>query len=328
MGAGKKGNRFFSPRIRPWDLVIACGAIFAAATIVGFFGRFWWFLDLFSHFRVQLFLGLSIMALLMLVRRNYAATALFGTFGAINLCTIAPLFVGKLPGPTVVSRPYKALLLNVNSDTGDPLKVNSLIAQEQPDIVALEEINERWLTALSVTLTNYPYSKVEPRDDNFGIGLFCKYPFRKCEARQIGEAEVPSILAETELGGTPLTVIATHPLPPGGAENSRLRNDQLAELSAILKQSASPILLLGDLNATPWCTSFKQLLSESGLHEASQGRGVLPTWPTYLPIFLIPIDHCLHSSGIHVSRLATGPKVGSDHYPLLVDFVLTKPTGN
>jgi endonuclease/exonuclease/phosphatase (EEP) superfamily protein YafD len=322
MAQARKAARFFSFHVRPWNLLIVCGAIFAMATIFGFFGRFWWFFDLFSHFRVQFFIGLGAMALCVAIRRNYAASAFFAIFGAANLYTIVPLYIGGLPEPAAVSKPYKSLLVNVNSDTGDPKKVVELIQRAQPDILALEEINDRWLSALAVALTNYPYSKVVPRNDNFGIGLFSKYPFTKCEDWQTYLAEVPSIIAETQLDGTRLTVIATHPLPPAGAENSRLRNDQLAQLPGFVRQSKSPVLLLGDLNATPWCSSFEQLLSESGLHDASQGRGVLPTWPTYLPIFLIPIDHCLHSDDVHVRRVARGPSVGSDHYPLLVDFVL------
>jgi endonuclease/exonuclease/phosphatase (EEP) superfamily protein YafD len=322
MSRAKTAAQFFAIRIRPWDLLIACGAVFAAATIVGFFGRFWWFFDLFSHFRVQFFIGLGTAALVGLLRRNYAMCVIFGVFGAVNLGTIVPLYFGELPEPGKVSHQYRALLLNVNSATGDPVRVARLIEQERPDIVALEEINGRWLSALSATMTNYPYSNTVPRDDNFGIGVFSKYPFTRCESRQIGEADVPSLFAETELDSGRLTIIATHPLPPAGAENSHLRNEQLAYLPEIAREFTAPVLLLGDLNATPWCASFKQLLSDSGLHDASQGRGVLPTWPTYLPIFLIPIDHCLHSDGVHVRRIARGPKVGSDHFPLLVDFVL------
>lgn len=165
-----------------------------------------------------------------------------------------------------------------------------------------------------------------PREDNFGVALYSRYPLARSEIRQIGEAAVPSVIAEVELPDGPVTVIATHPLPPDGPENSRLRNEQLARLPGIVKQMRSPVLLLGDLNATPWSFHFKQLLRRSGLRDSSQGRGVQGTWPTYLPVLLIPIDHCLYTAGVHVVGRGTGPRVGSDHYPLVVDFVLTDPS--
>ena len=64
-----------------------------------------------------------------------------------------------------------------------------------------------------------------PRQDNFGIALYSKYPFVRSEIRQVGEADIPSVIAELELPEGRLTVIGTHALPPGGADNSRLRND-------------------------------------------------------------------------------------------------------
>lgn len=164
-----------------------------------------------------------------------------------------------------------------------------------------------------------------PREDNFGIAFFSKHPFLRSEIRDIGEADVPSVIAVMKLPDGPLTLIATHPLPPASQEYSRLRNDQLARLPEIVRQANSPVLLLGDLNATPWCSHFKQLLRQSGLRDSSQGRGVQGSWPTCLPILLIPIDHCLHTAGVQVIGRTTGPKVGSDHFPLVVDFVLAPP---
>ncbi|MCX6928544.1 MAG: endonuclease/exonuclease/phosphatase family protein [Verrucomicrobia bacterium] len=262
-------------------------------------------------------------SLVLLFPRRYKVSAFFGIMALVNFCTIVPLYLGEEPKPAQASRSYRSLLLNVNTEAGSPDKVAQLIKQVDADIVALEEINDLWVSALSGSLRNYAYSKMMPREDNFGIALYSKHPFNRSEILQVGEADIPTLIAEVALPGGQLTVIATHPLPPGGAEYSRLRNDQLARLPEIVKQARSPVLLLGDLNATPWCSHFKRLLSQSGLRDSSQGRGVLPTWPAWCPLLLIPIDHCLHTAGIHVTRKAIGPKVGSDHYPLVVDFVLT-----
>jgi endonuclease/exonuclease/phosphatase (EEP) superfamily protein YafD len=315
--------KFLSLRIRQWDLITACGAILATASLLAVFGKFWWLFDLFSHFRVQYFLGLSAVALVLIFRRRYKVPVFFGVLAIANLCTIVPLYFGSDSQPTGGSRSYRSLLMNVNTESGVPGKVAQTIKQLDPDFLALEEVNDQWLSTLSVTLAAYPYSKAMPLEDNFGIAVYSKYPLVQSEIRQVGEAEIPSAIVEARLPEGLLTVIATHPLPPGGRENARLRDDQLAHLSETVKQANSPVLLLGDLNATPWCSHFKRLLSESGLQDSSQGRGVLGTWPTYMPIFLIPIDHCLHTPGIHIIRRARGPKMGSDHYPVVVDFVLT-----
>lgn len=73
--------------------------------------------------------------------------------------------------------------------------------------------------------------------------------------------------------------------------------------------------------------SFKRLLRQSGLKDSAQGRGVCPTWPTFNPLMLIPLDHCLYSSGIEIMARQTGPQVGSDHFPVIVDFVIREDSG-
>jgi endonuclease/exonuclease/phosphatase (EEP) superfamily protein YafD len=314
---------FFSPRFRLVDFCTAGGVVLSAATACGFLGRFWWLFDLCAHFRVQYFVGLAALAILLGFGHRYFATAAFTLFSIINLWTIVPLYLGKEAPPPPTSSKYRGVLMNVNTGTGDPAKVGSFIEQSAPDVLALEEIDERWLSSLAGPLSHYPFSKIVARSDNFGIGLFSRYPFSRCEVLELGDANVPSIVAELKMPDGRLTMIATHPLPPGGLENSRLRNDQLSRIPELVKRAGSRVLLLGDINATPWCYPFQRLLSDSGLRDASQGRGILATWPTFLPIALIPIDHCLHSPGIYINREATGPSVGSDHFPLVVDFSFT-----
>jgi endonuclease/exonuclease/phosphatase (EEP) superfamily protein YafD len=325
MTAPKSTASFLTLRLRLWDVLTAGGVVASIATLLGFLGDWWWGFDLFSHFRVQYFLGLSAVAIVLVLRRQYWVPACFGLFAIVNLCTIAPFYFGGVPLPSEGSRTYRSLLMNVNTESGDPARVAQTIRQLEADLIVLEEVSDRWLSALSPSLRDYPYSEVMPSEDNFGIALFSKHPLVRSEIKEIGEAGVPSVIAEVELPDGRITVIGTHPLPPNGAENSRMRNDQLAQLPAFVRQVNGPVLLLGDLNGTPWCVPFRRLLRETGLRDSSQGRGVLPTWPTYLPLLLIPLDHCLHSGEIHVATKQRGPRVGSDHYPLVVDFVLTTP---
>lgn len=316
---------FLRCRIRIWDLIAAGGAVIAAATVFAFGGGQWWVLDLFTHFRVQYFLGLTVVSLVLLIRRRFKTALGFVLFAVINLGTIAPLYLGGTFPSTGGLTSHRAMLMNVNSQAGDPVKVGEAIKTMDPDVLVLEEVSERWLSELRPVLQSFPHSEVVPRDDNFGIALYIKWPLVQSDIRYLGEAEVPSIMAALETPEGRLTLIATHPVPPVGAAYSRLRNGQFERLAELVKQTSPPVLVLGDLNATPWCPHFQRLLVRSGLRDSSQGRGILPTWPTYVPPLQIPLDHCLHTEGIGIVRKVRGPNVGSDHYPLAVDFVRTPP---
>jgi endonuclease/exonuclease/phosphatase (EEP) superfamily protein YafD len=120
-------------------------------------------------------------------------------------------------------------------------------------------------------------------------------------------------------------LIVSHPLPPGSAEYSRLRNDQLRALAAKVRESNVPTIVLGDLNATPWSPYFRELLRASGLRNTSQGRGLYGSWPAGLPIGRIPLDHCLVSPSLHVMDKQLGPQVGSDHLPVVIDLQIPAP---
>lgn len=128
------------------------------------------------------------------------------------------------------------------------------------------EVNARWMSALDALRTNYPQVIAEPREDNFGIALFSRLPLTNSEVVEFGPGEVPSITTTLEAGGQKVFLLGTHPLPPGSAENARLRNEQFREIATRIRRGARPAIVLGDLNSTPWSPYFDDLLRESGLN--------------------------------------------------------------
>lgn len=315
---------FFQLSVRVWALITATGAVAGVASILGFFGVYNWVLDLCSHFRVQYFFGLSLVAMLLLAPRRRRSAACFGALAVVNLVVILPLYFGRTPTLELGTPTVRAMLANVNTQTGNAAAVAAAIRLFNPDIVVLEEVSAQWLTDLKPVLDGYPYAEQDPREDNFGIGLWSRFPFVRSRIDFIGTAGVPSIIVEMDTPQGRCTVMATHPFPPIGREYSAFRNGQLAELPRSVRQASSPVVLLGDLNVTPWNHHFKRLLKQSGLKDSAQGRGVYPTWPTCNPLMLIPLDHCLYSHGIEIMNRQTGPQMGSDHFPVIVDFVIRK----
>jgi len=317
---GLKG--FVGRRLQLWGLLTAAGSLLCCVTCTGFLGRFWWVLDLTSHFRVQYFLLLAGAAVILLIGRKTRVSAVFAGFGLVNLLAIVPLYLGRIQPPPEGAKPFRVMLLNVNTASTSYAAVGEAVVDLNPDLLLLEEVDCIWLEQLQGLTDRYTYSVTRARDDNFGIALFSRFPFTRCEIVAIGEAGVPSISAELDVDGVRLSVVGTHPLPPGGAEYSRLRNDQLAELPKFVNSLGSPLLMLGDLNVTPWCWYFRRLLKRTGLRDSSKGWGVQPSWPASSFLFRIPIDHVLHSPDLRVVGRSIGRDVGSDHFPVIVDLLM------
>ena len=79
---------------------------------------------------------------------------------------------------------------------------------------------------------------------------------------------------------------------------------------------------MGGVTVTMWAPAYKRFERDSRLVNSRKGFGVLPTWPAQTYPFATPIDHCLHSADIWVTDCRVGSRIGSDHMPLLVDFVV------
>lgn len=309
----------FSGKLRLPALLTTATAIVCTCTAVGFWGRLWWVFELASHFRVQYFFFLLASTFIFLIQSRQREAILAGVFALINLSLIVPFY---LAAPTVHAggRIHRALLFNVNTSNRAHEEVRKFIRSMEPDFMVLVEANQTWVNELRKTEGNYPYSRGIPRGDGFGLVVFSRIPFENVEIQSIGEPEVPSLIARFTIDGQPLTVIGIHLQSPTGHVRSEYRNQQLFGLAKVVSSQKGLVMVLGDLNTTSWSPFFRDLLRKTGLRDSRKGFGVQPTWPTTFPPLWIPIDHCLVSSRVVVHDRRIGPSLGSDHYPVVVDF--------
>jgi endonuclease/exonuclease/phosphatase (EEP) superfamily protein YafD len=248
-------------------------------------------------------------------------------FIALNLYFILPLYFSGKRLPLDASPAYKALALNVLILNRDYARVKDLIERKDPDFILLQEVDNKWTEAMEFLKKEYPYWKIYPRDDSFGIAYFSRYKPEKMELLYFDGSDLPAIFADYKLNGKPLTFVGVHVLPPRFKSYVKVRNEQFDKLIELAKsREGGDVLLLGDLNSSHWSHDFKNFLRRSGLENSAAGFGVQPSWPAFGVLFplLIPIDHCLVSKGLAVLKRDIGPHVGSDHYPLLIEFSFAK----
>ena len=297
-------RNLLTAKMRPWDLLVTAGVTICVFSVTGWAGRTFWILDLTSHFRVQYAVLLTVLTFAFLVKgrfrlwsnhstpvrsedgpshanRNSILAIFFAIFAALNWALVVPRCWGEIHRPDVAGATFKVMLLNVRRQNPDTAMAIRRIAEYDPDVVVLEEIDERCWTALSKTRATYPFQVSESREDDFGIAMLSKYPF-DATTMNLRSAEVPSITAKVQVHGKDITMMATHPLPPAGAEGTRLRNEQLRAVADFFRGTAGTKILLGDLNTTPWNHAFKDLIKDSGLIDSSRGFGYQPTWPSFL----------------------------------------------
>ena len=189
-------------------------------------------------------------------------------------------------------------------------------------MIFLQEVTANWVEGTASLLQDYPNSYTEPRTGNFGISVFSKIPFDSIRHVDSPPLNYPTILATISIGDEQISMISSHPTIPVSGRLYEARNEQLASMAEMVNQASGRVILLGDFNSSIWCAQFRQLEKSTGLKNVRRGFGVMPTWPTYLPFAMIPIDHALVSKSISVSEVRTGANIGSDHLPLIVTVIL------
>ncbi len=291
----------------------------AAATLLALAP--WWPLTLFEHFRVQyLLLAIPCAAVALALRRwrlfDLAAIAML-----LNVIVLGASLGGAGPPPAPGAVPLRVLSLNVHTASTAHDRVRALIDELAPDVVALTEVDARWLEALAPSLAGYLGRVEHPRADNFGIALYHRRPLRRAEVIEPGDG-LPTIIAALELDGADVTVIVTHPMPPVSARGAAQQRRQLDAIAARVRALPGPRVLLGDLNATPWSRPFQRLRRGAGLRDSLEDRPAEPTYPTSFPLLGIPIDHALVSAEVAVRRRRVERDVGSDHWPLYLELAI------
>ncbi len=277
-------------------------------------------IQLLTHFKLQyLAASLVLCVVFALLRQHVYVGGLILAVG-LNASLVIPWYVpGDDPhGSTQV----KILYANILSTNTEYEQLFTLLDAEEPDVVLLLEVSPEWLVALDALRVEYPYSYAEAREGNFGIALFSRVPFTSATHVDSPPVGYPTVIASLDLDDRSLQLVGTHPTIPLGRRLYAERNEHIISLADLLGGRDSPQLLIGDLNTSMWEFNYRSLEASTGLRNARIGFGIVPTWPTFMPFAMIPIDHVLVSDDVSVVEMRSGPRIGSDHLPLIVTIAL------
>lgn len=294
-------------------LIVAGGLV----TVLAFLGQFHWRLDLISHFRLQYLTYFFFLLIFAVILKSKIFIGITLIFFIINLLPFLPLYF-PLKSPVKESG-VTILAANVSRENREFSKAVELIQKTKPDIVILEEVDEGWLRAFDDLKKTYPYAVSEPREDYFGIAMLSKYELLNPRIEKIGKAGVPTVVANVKINSKEITVIGIHPIPPFSKRNTELRNEQIEQLAHYVNKQNTPVLVIGDLNATPFSYPYTKFIQDTKLVNCSNGFGYHPTWhlKPFVPPLGLVIDHCFYQQPIKVLDSYVEEDIGSDHKPIV-----------
>ncbi len=298
--------------------VSMCLWVLMICSIAGFFSFAHWTFDLFNHFRPNaliasvLFCYLAYLFNRRLLWLSVAITCLNGVVLVPALQRVD--FVPELADTQEAGETITVVFANVLTSNDEYDKTIDVLTRDDPDIIALSEVNNRWVGALEQLEQTYPYTIPYPRSDNFGMAVYSKLPFNSA-LEPFGLYGIP--LGKLDFGEYQLAI--GHPVVPRSLANVQDNWAYIEALGEFAKESDKPTVIVGDLNSTVFSPAMDPLLTD-GIQKVSTGL-LSYTWPIFLPVLGLQLDH-IFARGIPAAQGELLDEIGSDHYPVRVRFVL------
>lgn len=314
-------NRFSMSRLLDLTFVGA-----AVASVAALLTHAAWVGELAVHFRLQYALAFAVLTVAYLAGRRRAMAMVSLALLLLNAWFVAPYVLSAVVPQSVAAtagEDVSVISLNLLVRNREYAEVRDYLREQDADVLVLSELSPEWVAQLRGVLNRYPHVLAHPQHGAWGLGMYSRYPLRAAEVTDLGVRGSVNVAATLDLPGGDVQLIGVHLVSPMSPHRAQLRNQQLSALADRLGQPRTstgdarlPRLLVGDMNITPYSPYFNDLLSRTGLADAGRAAGLLGTWPTWVMPLQIRIDHCLADPDLLVARLAKGPIVGSDHYPL------------
>lgn len=237
---------------------------------------------------------------------------------------IYPFYFSGSPQEQGDQAGFSLLYANVYRPNARYSELQAQIAKYDPDIVALTEFDQRWQAALGLD-QKYPYFVEESGAGHFSVALYSKFPFSKEPRVSLGVPLPPIIALELVIKEhvQKVYLLLLHARPPVSDEwlnESYLIFRRSATLLREMLARSPDLVVVGDLNATPFSRYYRKFVAWLELKNAMHGYGLRKTWRSFAWYYVFTIDHVLYRGGLSVLEFKVLPGIGSDHYPLFVRF--------
>ena len=316
-------------RTQPMSLflkvLIAAGvAVGAALTALRLLASWWPALDIVNNGLPLLTAGAVLLLCLALFTRNWRHIVATALLAAVN----AGLLFAALPGAAPDAAPGSARFLRIatfnlwrENDRMDD--VARFLAGADPDVIVLEEVTRRHGDTLFSALgSRYPHHVGDA-----GLVILSKHAII-AEGR-IDRAGYPPWISlmvrwvRLEVNGTAFEVAGVHLTRPFYPD---LQLEDFATLTAFVQSQSVPLVVAGDFNMTPWTRKLARFTQATGLKRHNTFH---LTWPMRfgnIPLLpLVAIDNVFTSPQFAAIATEGGPRLGSDHRPVIADIALAKP---
>jgi vancomycin resistance protein VanJ len=288
----------------------------------------WWY----APVPAILLVGLGLRSRPLILAGLAAATAFGVAWGHLFLPLRTP--------PAEAGSGLTVMTLNVLAQNQEHAALAAAIAAEDPDVVALQELESDAATDLSRALGERYPNRAFQTAPKVGAGILSRYPLGDVAAFQLSEGGNWGQRTVVETPGGALTLFNVHPTIPRLVWSARrlgplrlpigydsaLRSAEIRRLIDLLDAVDGPLLVLGDFNMTEYSADYRLVRGSLGDAYRAVGWGFGHTFPRLgsfprslpAPWPVLRLDYVWHSSELRPLSAHVGPSGRSDHHPVIV----------
>jgi endonuclease/exonuclease/phosphatase (EEP) superfamily protein YafD len=244
---------------------------------------------------------------------------------ALNVWPMYSAFGGSGAQPPPNARAVRLVAFNVYFSNADLPGIARYLESMSVDVAVLEEMSPEKADQLAALLPRLPHRYSATDEGMWGVVILSRWPL-VAQQPSARDGVTSAARADVDLGDRKLRLYGAHLNWPVTSATARVRNAQLQALGRELAECPHACVAVGDFNVTPWSSHFRDVLKKPGVHDCAAGRGLLTTWPSFLPAALrIRIDQCIVAGAVSVADVRVGENVGSDHFSTINDLLIGGP---
>ena len=311
---GRRGARV----LQFFWVIFVLGALLGS--LVGMLAPFWPFWELANHFRPFVLLGTLVLAALLRVWGSALLFKISLALVMLNGTLLLPALANRASPGSPQAEPQqtlKIMTLNVWIKNRNIEAIVDLLRREQPDLVVFEEVTP-WHTAhlLPMLADEYPFRYSCAKMRSCDLAIVAKRKWQRISHQNWSPAHAPHIDAIFDANGKGgrFHLLATHiawPFHPGWQARD------MKQLARWVQNMAGPLIVTGDFNLSPWAWKIWRFQQNTGL---VRHTSFLASWPGNRRRPFVLLDHVFTSPVFRTVATKTGPFVGSDHLPVIVEL--------
>lgn len=287
-----------------------------------------WFFSLLSQFKIQFFFGALLLIPLLIIGKEYPATAIMII---VSIATFLEIYNAgsmiKHPDHKTTNR-FTVLQYNKLYENKSYDQLSSFIQQSDIDVLIMQEVKNAEIPYIADALS--PYLQHSMPDDAYRpdyVSIFSKHPIKDLTVKKLCHTSCAThgVRFIISKGDTDIAFYTIHTKIPIGQKDYIQHTEELASIAQWIKDDAHEnVILAGDLNTTPFSPVFKNMKNTARLRNQRFGIIEQGTWPVWgmLPIFKIPLDHIMNKGNLSLINKHKGPAMGSDHHSLIATYAI------